>query len=74
MQARIIKEGTRPARLHVVHFKSDTTIKGSDLLVSAHLLALCTTNDSSIAGRCMQVKSKPFGFRLVSNIYFCLSK
>ncbi len=26
-------EGTRPARLHVVHFKSDTIIKGSDLLV-----------------------------------------
>ncbi len=34
-------------------------------------------NDSlflSIAGHCMQAKSKPLGFRLVSNIHFCLSK
>ena len=28
----------------------------------------------SIAGHCMQVKSKPLGFRLVSNVHFCLSK
>ena len=27
-----------------------------------------------IAGHCMQVKSKPLGFRLVSNVHFCLSK